>query len=151
MRPDPRDRSTDGDVERIIYLGDVRRRRAGHKRQAPDRQYLAVLALAAVVAWAVWVTVVVSLQPSRLLSYLGFFVPFGVALSLTAGIGMYLVEERLGHAAALGAALRRGALVAGVVVVNAAFQAGHAWSVAVLGGSVLLALVAEAAATRRQM
>lgn len=151
MRPDPQDTSTDRDVDRIIYLGDVRRRKVARRRQAPDRHYLAALGLVAAASWAVWLTVVFSLQPARLLTYVAFFAPFAIALAATCSIALYLGEQSVGRLPVLGAEVRRGVLVSAVVVFNAGFQAAHRWSIAVLGISLLLAIAAEAIAARRQL
>jgi hypothetical protein len=147
MRPDPQDlrNETDG---RIIYLGDVRRRRTGRRRQQPDRHYLAALGLASVAAWAVWLTVVLTLQPARLISYVAFLLPLALALTATGSIVLYAVEWRLGQLPSLRAEVRRAALVAGVVVANLALLAAHRWSILVLGLSALLAIAAEGFATR---
>lgn len=148
MRPDPHHPTSHDDTDRIIYIGDVRRRRQG-KRRAPDGQYLAALAVIAIVAWIVWGTVLLTLAPARLLTYLAFFSPFGIALAATAAIFIYAAEWRAGRFPSLGASIRRGVLVALLVVANLALQASHHWSVPAGGISVLGAIAAEAVAERR--
>lgn len=148
MRPHPDDRRSDNQSGRIIYLGEVRRRRSGRERQAPDRHYLAAFALVAAASWGIWVTVLVTLQPARLLTYLAFFLPLGVALGATGAIVAYGVDRRAGRLPGLRSCVRRGGLVSALIVVNLAFHAGRHWSVLVLGVSVLLALAAEAASAR---
>jgi hypothetical protein len=149
MRPDPQDLRSDGDDGRIIYLGDVRRRRTSRGRQQPVGHYLAALGLIALASWAVWLTVVFTLEPARLLTYVAFLLPLACALTTTAGIVLYLTELRIGRVPSLGAELRRGLLFALIIVMNLAFMAGHRWSVLVFGLSVLLALAVEGLANRR--
>lgn len=148
MRPDPHHPTSHDDTDRIIYIGDVRRRRQG-KRRAPDRHYLAVLAVIAVAAWAAWVTILLTLAPARLLTYLAFFAPLGVALAATAALVIYAAEWRAGRFPSLGASVRRGVLVGLLIVVNLALQASHHWSVPGAGISVLGAIAVEAVAERR--
>lgn len=150
MRPNPEHTNIDGEPARIIYLGDVRRRRAARQRQQPDRHYLAAFALVAGVSWAIWLNVVFSLHPARLLTYLAFFIPLSVALATTSAIGIHLVESRAGHLPGLRQSLRRGILVAGVIVANMAFLAASRWSVLVLGVSILAALSVEVGMARRE-
>ena len=147
MRPDPEDLRNDTE-SRVIYLGDVRRRRAGRRRQQPDRHYLAALGLASGAAWIVWFTVLLTLQPSKLISYVAFLLPLGLALATTAAIALYAAEWRVGRYPSLGTEVRRGALAAGVVVANLAFLAAHRWSIVVLGLSALVAIATEALMTR---
>jgi hypothetical protein len=126
MRPDPsqdRDQSASG---RIIYLGLVRRRRVA--RGAPDHHYLAAVALLGIAAWAVWLTILFTLSPARLLTYLAFFVPLGIALASTGTMIAYGVDARSERFASLARAARRGTLVAAVAVANLAFIAGHRWT-----------------------
>jgi hypothetical protein len=143
MRPDAQQTPQEKETGRIIYLGDVRRRRRARRRQAPDRHYLAVIALVAAACWLVWGTVLFSLSPSRLLTYLAFFAPLFAALAATGTLIAYAVEWRLGRYPALGAAGRRGLLLAGVVVINLAVQAAHIWVLPVGLGTAGLALGLE--------
>lgn len=148
MRPDPHQPTSHDDTDRIIYIGDVRRRRQG-KRRAPDRHYLAAVAAVGVGAWVIWVTVLLTLAPARLLTYLAFFVPLGVALSATVALAIYAAEARSQRLPDLGASIRRGILVALVVVANLALQASHHWSIPGAGISILAAIVVEAVGERR--
>jgi hypothetical protein len=141
------DRSGTGSAQ-IIYMGDVRRRR-GKQRQAPDRQYLGAVALVALAAWSVWITVLFSLEPARLLTYMAFFLPLVVALAATGTLAVYGFEWKAGHRASLALSVRRGGLFAGLVVVNLAFQAAHRWSPLVAVVTILLVLAAEGSAVRR--
>jgi hypothetical protein len=105
--------------------------------------------MVALAAWAVWLTVVFSLQPARLLTYLAFFLPLSVALTASATIGLYALEWRMGRLPRLRAELRRGALLSGAVIANLAFLAAHRWSLLVFGVAVLLCLTVEGLAARR--
>jgi hypothetical protein len=129
-------------------MGDVKRRR-GRQRQAPDRHYLGAVALVALSAWSIWVTVLFSLEPARLLTYLAFFVPLGIALASTAALGAYILEWKQGRQPSLRMAARRGSLVAVLLIANLAFQAAHRWSLIVGVVSVLFLLGAEASGLRR--
>lgn len=149
MRPDPHHPSSHDDTDRIIYIGDVRRRRQG-KRRAPDRHYLAAVAAVGVAAWAIWAVVLLTLAPARLLTYLAFFVPLGVALAATTALAIYGVEWRSGRISSLRASIRRGILVALLIVVNLALQASHHWSVPGAGITILAAIAVEAVAERRE-
>jgi hypothetical protein len=148
MRPDPHHPTAHDDTDRIIYIGDVRRRRQG-KRRAPDRHYLAAVAAVSVAAWAIWVVVLLTLAPSRLLTYLAFFVPLGLALAATSALAIYGAEWRSGRLPSLTDSIRRGILVALLIVANLALQASHHWSIPGAGISILAAIVAEAVAERR--
>jgi hypothetical protein len=135
---------------RIIYMGDVRRRR-GKQRQAPDRQYLGALGLVALSAWAVWLTVLFSLEPARLLTYIAFFFPLSVALAATGSLAVYGFEWRGGTRPSLRLAGRRGLLFALFVVANLALLAAHRWSPVTGVLTVIVVLGLEAAALRRGM
>ncbi len=148
MRPDPHHPTSHDDTDRIIYIGDVRRRRQG-KRRAPDQHYLAVLAVIAIAAWGAWGTVLLTLAPARLLTYLAFFAPLGVALAATSSLVVYAAEWRSGRIPSLRATVRRGILVALVIIVNLALEASHHWSVPWGGFSVLGAIAIEAVAEQR--
>ncbi|HEY8684837.1 MAG TPA: hypothetical protein VIO57_04450 [Chloroflexota bacterium] len=148
MRPDPTERHEHDPSGRIIYLGDVRRRR-GSKRQSPDRHYLAAVALAALAGWAVWGIVLLTLAPSKLLTYLAFFIPLAVAASATATLVAYGLEQRRTHYASLRTAGRRGASIAAVVVLNLAFLAAHRWTVFLAALSVVAAVAVDVIAARR--
>jgi hypothetical protein len=151
MRPNPDHRSSEDDSARIIYLGDVRRRKTARQRKQPDHHYLAALGLIALVSWAIWLDVVFSLHPARLLSYLAFFVPFAAAIATTSAIALHIGETRAGRFPGLRQSVRRGVLIAGVVVANMAFLAAGRWSVLVLGLSTLAALSVEVGMTRREI
>lgn len=147
MRPDPQHRSGAVDSGRIIYLGDVRRRRRP-SRKAPDRYYLAALALIAAMSWAGWLTVVMTLAPSRFLSYLAFFIPLTLALVTSLTIVLYVFDAYRHAFPSLATSLRRASLGSGVVVVNLAALGGRLWVVAVGALSVVAALLIEIALGR---
>lgn len=151
MRPDPQDVRTGTEDGRIIYLGDVRRRRTSRRRQQPVGHYLAALTLIALASWAVWLTVVLTLQPARLLTYVAFFLPLASALTTTGAIALYFAELRMRRLPALGTELRRGLLFGLIVVMNLGFMAGHHWSVPIFGLSILVTLAVEGVVNRRGM
>lgn len=136
------------DSARIIYMGDVRRRR-GKQRQAPDKHYLGAVGLVALSAWSIWVTVLFSLEPARLLTYLAFFLPLAVALAATGTLAAYWMEWKMGGMPSLRISYRRGALFALALTANLALAAGHKWSPVTAIVVLLLAGGAEAAASRR--
>lgn len=147
MRPDPRqdhDRDAQG---RIIYLGDVRRRRTV-RRIAPDRHYLGAVALIALAAWAVWLTVFFTLAPVRLLTYIAFFLPLGVALAASGTLVAYAAEARVTGFPSLARAARRGALGSAVLVANLGFLAGHRWTPIAGVAALALAVGVDLAANR---
>jgi hypothetical protein len=97
----------------------------------------------------VWVTVLFSLEPARLLTYLAFFAPLGIALTATASLAAYGLEWRRGKQPSLRVSVRRGALVGSLIIANLAFQAAHHWSIVVGVLSVLVVLGTEASEARR--
>lgn len=149
MRPTPDHRHSDDDSGRIIYLGDVRRKRTGRSRKS-DGQYLAALAGVAILAFGVWVYVLLKIAPSRLLTYSAFFAPLWLALASTASLVAYWVEWRRGEAPIVRTSVRRGVLTASVPVFNLAAGAAHEWSLPVFAVSLLAAVVIEVAVGRRQ-
>lgn len=148
MRPDPTERHEHDPSGRIIYLGDVRRRK-GSQRQSPDRHYLAAIGLAALAAWAIWAVVLFSLAPSKLLTYIAFLAPLAIALAATGTLGAYAFEHRRHQYATLRPAFRRGFSLSGVTIINLSFLAAHHWSVIVFAVSALAAVIAEVVALRR--
>jgi hypothetical protein len=148
MRPDPQHRRDDRNTGRIIYIGDVRKRRGG-QRQTPDRYYLAALALIGAMGWAAWLTVVMSLAPSRLLSYVAFFAPLAVALSATATIVLYAIDWWRGRLPTLRTCLRRAVLIAAVIEVNLAFLGARLWLAGVAAISIAAAVLLEVALSVR--
>lgn len=149
MRPDPTqpDRDQSG---RIIYLGDVRRRRQ-RGREASDRQYLVALTAAALAGWALWLAVVLTVHPARLLTYLAFFLPLSFALVCTVAILAYAADWRMRLLSSLGRCIRRGVLVAAVIEVNLAIVAAHRWTFALAAISVAIALGIDFAISRRRL
>lgn len=149
MRPEAQLHGSDDTPNRIIYIGDVRRKKQGRTRQ-PDMQYLAVLGLIALAAWVVWGVVLFNMVPSRLLSYMAFLTPLTVALTASGSIGAYVIEYRMGYVPALRSCVRRGLLVAAVLVLNLVVLAAHRWALPLLGVSAVLALGVELAMQRRE-
>lgn len=129
MQPHPEhgyDQSDDS--SRIIYLGDVRRRKSRAARRLPDRHYLAALGTVAVVCWLVWLTVLLTVPPSKLLTYVAFLAPLTVAVAATGSLIAYGVESRLDPFPEIGRSVRRGVLLALVVSVNLALLGAHRWT-----------------------
>lgn len=149
MRPDPDQRQAEQESGRIIYLGDVRRRRAGGRPVTPDRTLLMALALLAVVAWIVWIAVLVGLPPHKLLTYLAFFAPLFVALTATTAIGVHVMAWRRGIIPGLPISVERGASTAFVAVANLAFVAAHRWTWPVGAVTIGIVLALDAVLARR--
>jgi hypothetical protein len=148
MRPNP-SQPHDADSDRIIYLGDVRRRRSVRRRQAPDHHYLIVIGLIGIAAWIVWLAVLVTLPPARLLTYFAFFTPLFVAVACTGAVVAYAVDWRRGLFPSLSICVRRGLLTAGVVVLNLALLAAHHWMLPVLIVSAVGAVLVDVGITIR--
>lgn len=151
MRPDPMNSTRDEAAGNIIYLGDVRRRRHGRsRRDSPDRRYLVVLGLAAGSAWALWLLVLFTIAPSRLLTYVAFFAPFTVALATTSTLVAYAVDWQRGLFPNLVTCARRGIALALVISVNLGFLAAHRWVLPVGGVTIAAALLSDVALEHRQ-
>lgn len=148
MRPNPQQARNDEHPGRIIYLGDVRRRRGGRDR-APDGHYLGVLALVALAGWIAWLLVLLNLQPARLISYTAFFTPLWVALAASGALVAYGIDWRRGLMPGLIQSGRRGALAASVVVLNLALLASHHWSLPVGAITLVAATTFDIFAARR--
>ena len=148
MRPDPHHRYSGKDSGRIIYLGDVRRRRAAARR-APDRYYLLGLLLVGLAGWAMWLTIFLTVPPPRLLTYTAFCGSLWVALAATTAVAAYGIEWKVGGYPLLSVCFRRGALVAFVVVLNLALLAAHHWLLPAGLVVAVAALMTELALTQR--
>lgn len=92
---------------------------------------------------AVWLAVVLTLSPQRLLTFLAFFAPLFGALAAIGAVVAYAVEWQRGYYPSLRECLRRGVLGAGVVVLNLALVAAHRWKLPVAGGSVAAAILLD--------
>src|SRR5947209_7242504 len=141
MRPQPQNRGHGDDLGRIIYLGDVRRRRRTTSARLHDHQYLVAVTLVALVGWALFLTVALTVPPSKLLTYVAFFLPLWIGLSGTA----YLFFTGMD----LGTSVRRGCLLASFTVVNLAALAGHHWSPALFGLSAVGAVLVDLGRSHR--
>ena len=150
MRPNPRQDHERDAHGRIIYLGDVRRRRTS-RRLAPDRHYLGAVALVALAGWAVWLTVLFTLSPAKLLTYVAFFLPLAVALAATGTLLAYGVDLRTARFPSLQRASRRGVLMAAAIVANLGFVAAHGWTPIAAVVSVALAVGIDLIASRRSL
>ena len=142
MRPTLQHDDTGEETDRIIYLGDVRRRRARHRR-GPDRHYLGALSLVAALAWAGWLAVLFTLPPARLLTFTAFFLPLWLALTATGSIAAYAVEWRRGTLPGLRACTAHGIALATFIVLNLALQAAHRWTLLFAAISLLAAVAAD--------
>ena len=143
MRPDPEQHFDNNDPARIIYIGDVRRRKGKPSRALPDRHYLGALLLVAAVAWAAWMTVFLTMPPSRLLTYIAFLAPLGVALAATASLAAYGLDSLREPFPNLGRSARRGTIFAVVAVANLALRAAHHWSLPALVLMTVAALLVD--------
>ncbi|GAC1466822.1 MAG: hypothetical protein PVSMB7_12680 [Chloroflexota bacterium] len=133
----------DSDSGRIIYLGDVRRRKAGRGRRLPDRHYAAALVVVTVVSWAIWLTIVLTVPPSKLLTYLAFLSPLSVGLASSGALIAYALEYKTRAIPNIVRSLRRGLLFSAVAIVNVATLAAHHWSVVLLLVSSTLAIAVD--------
>lgn len=89
-------------------------------------RFAALLALGAV-SFAVWLGVLFTIPPHRLLTYLAFFAPFWVAVASVGAAIVYITASRKpnAHVRALGNSVRQGALVASAIVALLALLAGR--------------------------
>jgi hypothetical protein len=142
MRPDPQRRRKAPETGQIIYIGDVRRRR-GPRKQTPDRYFLAAIGLVAAMGWGAWITVLMSLPPSRLLSYLAFFIPLAVALTGTGTIAIYTFQWWRGAIGDLWTSARQAFLATAVVEVNLGFLGARLWLIAIAAASIAAAVMIE--------
>jgi hypothetical protein len=149
VRPTLQDHDPYDDSGRIISLGDVRRRRIGRGR-APDRQYLAATAVIVGFAWAGWLLVVFTVQPTRLFTYVAFFTPLSLALSATGTLAAYAIDWRRLSVPSLRLCARRGLLTSSAIILNLAFMAAHRWSIVLLPVSAAAAILADIAIARAQ-
>ncbi len=150
MRPDPEHTYTESsDSGRIIYLGDVRRRKAARKNALPDRHYLASIAVLAGLGWAIWLTVLFTVPPSRLLTYVAFSAPLSLGLGATSTLIAYAVEFRTTRVASVGRSIRRGSFLSVLVIGNLALLGAHRWTVLALVAMLAVILVLDLRCERR--
>lgn len=141
MRPDSRHQRDGDESSRIIYLGDVRRRKT--RRGAPDAHYLAVPALVGLFGWACWLAVLFTVQPNKLLTYCAFFVPLSLALAGTGTLIAYAIEWRRGLLPDLARCFRRAVLVTAAIIWNLSFLAAHRWGLPLGGVSVVAVILVD--------
>ncbi|HZT96210.1 MAG TPA: hypothetical protein VFB34_05170 [Chloroflexota bacterium] len=105
------------------------RTREDGRRDAPTRE-LALLLGGGLVTLAVWVVVLLTLSPARLLTYLAFFVPLWLAVTGLGGAASLWLRTHQGAGSPGGnfSVIRRPAMVATFLVTNLALLAGHHWS-----------------------
>ncbi len=106
-------------------------------RPSPDgeqlydvRRFVALLA-AGSFSLAIWLGVVFTVSPERLLTYLAFFVPLSIALACLTAASIYRIRGGNGMSRPdlLRSAVRQGCLFACFCVVNLGLMAAHRWSV----------------------
>lgn len=148
MRPDPQHRRNSAESGRIIYIGDVRKRR-GIRGQAPDRYYLWAIALVAAMSWGAWLTVVMSLAPSRFLSYVAFFVPLAVALAATWTVSLYAIVWWRGGRPSVAVSARRAVLITAAIEINLGFLGARMWLLPIAVGSIAAVVLIEVAIRTR--
>ena len=110
-----------------------------------DPSRLLALLAAGIVGLGIWIGVVLTVPPQRLLTYLAFFLPFWVFVACFSSAAIYWMMARsmLSSPLTLPNSVREGALIGGVLTVNLALVAGHKWSVVALAVTILLALGVE--------
>jgi hypothetical protein len=99
--------------------------------------------------WAAWLTVVMSLAPSRLVSYVAFFAPLAVALGASCTIALYAIDWWRGAVPSLITCLRRAVLITAVIEVNLAFLGARLWLVGIAAISIAAAVLLEVAFSLR--
>jgi len=127
VQPNFRDEAEHDPGDRIIYIGDVRRRRGKVSRQE-HRHYLYVLSACALFAWAFWLVVALNLSPAKLLTYLAFLSPLWLALAFTGTVTALVLAARYSEFVSVRSSARRGMIAASVVVGNLGLSAAHHWS-----------------------
>jgi hypothetical protein len=100
---------------------------------------VAALAVVAAGAFAVWLTVALTVPPARLLTYLAFFTPLWICLAAGGTIAAYAADALSGRLSELGRCGRRGALFATFVIANLALFAAHRWNVVLFAGAAVAA------------
>jgi len=106
---------------------------------------LVALLVCGAIAFVVWIGVVWTVPPQRLLTYLAFFVPmFAFSACFLAAL-LYWLSSRRDNASpsTLGQSVREGGIMAVVLVVNLAFVSGHRWSLPTLVVTAGLGCVLE--------
>ncbi|HZS77203.1 MAG TPA: hypothetical protein VFA41_11375 [Ktedonobacteraceae bacterium] len=103
------------------------------QRRIPNRTALYILMLLALLAWAAVLLYTRFVPPDNVLSFVTFFVLFGVALTCTLSplayfIGRRFVPLRL-YRPTVRKALRQSALLSLWVVFNLLLRALHSWSI----------------------
>lgn len=87
-----------------------------------------VVALLAVGAlgFVLWLVVLISIAPHKLLTYLAFLTPFWIFLSAFTAVGLYWWRSRHGsELAAIRSSMRHAAILASIIVAILALSAGH--------------------------
>lgn len=112
--------------------------------QFDPRRFVALVVLGSV-AFAVWLGVIFTVPPHRLLTYLAFLVPFWIAVAaFTAALfyRFFAGRQNAGELV-LTSSVSGGAIVASVAVINLSLLASHKWSPLLLLISLVLALAAH--------
>ncbi|MGH2441831.1 MAG: hypothetical protein ACRDFX_01540 [Chloroflexota bacterium] len=142
MRPDPRQHNDVDASGRIIYLGDVRRRRNG-RRQGADSYYLVAVSLVGLAGFAIWFAVLLTIRPEKLLTYLAFFLPLSTGVAALGVLAAYAVDWRRGLFPSLMRCGQRGLVLAALLDANLGFAAAHRWTVIVAALSLVAAGAAD--------
>lgn len=97
------------------------------------------------VALAVWIGILLTVAPHRLLTYLAFFVPLWIFVACFGAGGLYWLAARAArtHLRTLANSVRLGCLVASLIVVNLSLAAAHRWTPVFFLASAAVAGVVE--------
>lgn len=123
---------------------------------ATDQTYeprrFAALIVVGVITLALWLAVVVSLAPARLLTYVAFFVPLWASVTAFSSAAIYRIigADGVPRPHLLRASVRRGALFAALVVANLGLVAGNRWTVPLFLVTLGVCLLVEMAVWSRQ-
>ncbi|GAC1472267.1 MAG: hypothetical protein PVSMB7_24740 [Chloroflexota bacterium] len=147
MRPEPQHSRTDTSEGAIIYLGDVRRRR--NRKRRDHRTPIAVLVTLAILCWTVWASVLMTVAPARLVTYLAFFLPLSGALVSTGVLLFFAIDWRRGRLPEWPVCGRRAVLATTVIVVNLSCLGARLWLVPLGAATVAAAVMGEVALSAR--
>jgi hypothetical protein len=134
-------RTSETTSSRVIYLGTIRRRRSTHF----DRRRFTALLLAGMLSLTIWLIVVITIVPARLPSYLAFFLPLWLGLTTISAALYYRVQARNPSFGVqlFAVSVRRGALIASVIVFNLVLLAVRHWDPLVAVIVIAVVVIAE--------
>lgn len=89
-----------------------------------------MLAVAGLISLGVWLAVLFTLSPHRLLTYTAFFVPFWIFVTAFSACALQGLRDRLtlDHEVDIRSSIRQGAVFGSLLVINLAVAAAHRWS-----------------------